>query len=273
MIYFLFASHCAVGCLLSLSLVPTRLTGGGFPRFISGLVLFFLLSALLAGGGLSALQGRGGGVSPAVLAAYAAAAFPVAAGALLKEDRPGTRTFLLIAALLPSLAGFFMDTLARSRPGSSPVAAAVTIASFLAAALAAGSVCVAMILGHFYLVIPRLSIRPLILLCRVLVGALAARLVLAAATFFTLGSPTPGVSTTRAATFLWQNLAVEEGLIFWPRMTAGLMAPLVLAFMAWRTARIRSTQSATGILYVAVVFTTIGEFLGRFLFLTTRIPL
>jgi hypothetical protein len=29
--------------------------------------------------------------------------------------------------------------------------------------------------------------------------------------------------------------------------------------MVWQTARIRSTQSATGILYVGVVFTLLGE--------------
>ena len=39
----------------------------------------------------------------------------------------------------------------------------------------------------------------------------------------------------------------------------GFVAPLVLGWMAWQTARIRSTQSATGILYVVVIFCFLGE--------------
>jgi hypothetical protein len=35
--------------------------------------------------------------------------------------------------------------------------------------------------------------------------------------------------------------------------------------MVSETARIRSTQSATGILYVAVIFVLIGELLARYL--------
>jgi len=42
----------------------------------------------------------------------------------------------------------------------------------------------------------------------------------------------------------------------------GLVAPLVLTWMAWQTARIRSTQSATGILYVVVIFCFLGELTG-----------
>ena len=45
------------------------------------------------------------------------------------------------------------------------------------------------------------------------------------------------------------------------RTAIALMAVgvLVLGWMAWEAARIRSTQSATGILYVAVVFCFLGE--------------
>lgn len=276
MIYFLFASHCAVGCLLALTLVPVSVTGGGFPRFISGLTLFFLVGALLAGGILSgaAWQGGGGSAAAVPLLLYAAAILPTAGNALLKGDRPRTRSALLAVATVLAAAGFLADTLLRRVPPGSDVAmAVVTLLSFLAAALAAGTVCVAMILGHFYLVIPRLSIKPLIVLCQVLVIALAARLVMTGIAVITWGAASDVPRVSEAIRFVWQNVAVEEGLIFWPRLLAGLVAPLLLAVMAWRTARIRSTQSATGILYVAIVFTTIGEFLGRFLFLTTHLPL
>jgi hypothetical protein len=36
-------------------------------------------------------------------------------------------------------------------------------------------------------------------------------------------------------------------------------APALALFLAWRTARIRSTQSATGILYAATILVLLGE--------------
>jgi hypothetical protein len=55
------------------------------------------------------------------------------------------------------------------------------------------------------------------------------------------------------------SLNGEAALWLPVRWAVGLLAPLVLDFMAWRAARIRSTQSATGILYVVVIFCFLGE--------------
>ena len=49
------------------------------------------------------------------------------------------------------------------------------------------------------------------------------------------------------------------------RWLLGLIAPLVLGWMAWETARIRSTQSATGILYVVVIVCFLGELMSQLL--------
>ena len=61
------------------------------------------------------------------------------------------------------------------------------------------------------------------------------------------------------------DLAVHRGMFFWSRVFFGLLGPAAFAYMVHETARIRSTQSATGILYIAVIFVVIGEFLARFL--------
>ena len=47
----------------------------------------------------------------------------------------------------------------------------------------------------------------------------------------------------------------------WQRLhrLAYLIGVLALAWMAWRTLEIPNTQSATGILYVAVIGTFVGE--------------
>ena len=54
------------------------------------------------------------------------------------------------------------------------------------------------------------------------------------------------------------------------RWGVGFVLPGVLTAMAWQTARLRNTQSATGILYIAVVFCFLGELTGQLLLSTTR---
>jgi len=49
------------------------------------------------------------------------------------------------------------------------------------------------------------------------------------------------------------------------------VGPLALVYFIWDTVKIRSTQSATGILYIAVFLVLIGETFSRFLFLFTSI--
>ena len=41
-----------------------------------------------------------------------------------------------------------------------------------------------------------------------------------------------------------------DGIFFWQRVLFGLAGPAVLSYLTWETAKIQSTQSATGILYV-----------------------
>ena len=70
----------------------------------------------------------------------------------------------------------------------------------------------------------------------------------------------------------WRVAGVQEGFFFWQRVAIGLVAPAILAVMVDQTVRIRSTQSATGLLYVAVVLVVIGEMISRFLYVAAGIP-
>ena len=51
--------------------------------------------------------------------------------------------------------------------------------------------------------------------------------------------------------------------------TAG---PAVLSYLTWETAKIRSTQSATGILYVDFFTVVVGEVLAKYIVLATHVP-
>ena len=63
-----------------------------------------------------------------------------------------------------------------------------------------------------------------------------------------------------------RHAATGDILLWLPvRWGLGFLGPLILGWMAWRCARIRSTQSATGILYVVVILCFIGELTAQLL--------
>ena len=63
-----------------------------------------------------------------------------------------------------------------------------------------------------------------------------------------------------------------SGVFFWQRVLFGLLGPAVLSYLTWETAKIRSTQSATGILYVDFFTVVVGEVLAKYILLATHVP-
>jgi hypothetical protein len=112
------------------------------------------------------------------------------------------------------------------------------------AAAQLGLVLTAMLLGHYYLITPGMSARPLVRLTVLLMVAIGWR---------------AGVTVANAWTGQHLPFAGERGWWLGLRGLAGILAAAVFAVLAWRCARIRSTQSATGILYAAVISTFLGE--------------
>jgi hypothetical protein len=131
-------------------------------------------------------------------------------------------------------------------------ASEVPVIDDVAGALVLGSATTAMLMGHSYLIAPAMTIAPLMRL----LGAGAAAVVLR------IGLACWGLWDWTAAGTP-SSLDVELGLELTVRWTLGLIAPLVLGWMAWETARIRSTQSATGILYVGVIVVFLGELMSQ----------
>jgi hypothetical protein len=117
-----------------------------------------------------------------------------------------------------------------------------------ASAAMLGTATSAMLLGHSYLISPAMTISPLKRMLAAATVALTIRIILALCGlwFWTAEHPLA-------------NLDVETLLWLSARWLLGILAPLALGWMAWETARIRSTQSATGILYVVVIVCFLGE--------------
>jgi hypothetical protein len=134
-------------------------------------------------------------------------------------------------------------------------------------ALLLGAVTVTMILGHWYLVDTTLEIAPLRDGALWFAAALTARFAVVTAALLLGGWETLRVS--RLADFVFST----NGLFFLFRALMGLGAPILLAAFIWQTVKIRSTQSATGLLYVALILVLFGELTSEFLRLRTGYPL
>jgi hypothetical protein len=116
-------------------------------------------------------------------------------------------------------------------------------AGLATAAVALGSVNAAMLLGHWYLVTPKLSPAPLQRLIWVLIGALIVQGLLAAVAV--------GVSSGE---LLSENLAWLTAL----RFGVGIALPLVVAVLALLASRATSLQATTGLLYVGLATVMAG---------------
>lgn len=126
----------------------------------------------------------------------------------------------------------------------------------LAAAL--GGVWAAMVLGHWYLVTPRLPEAPLVRFARWLTIALALEVVLFVA-WVGLGAGPEGAPAFAALVGPW-------ALFVWLRLLVGLVFPLIVSWAAIQTARSRSMESATGLLYINVGTIAAGTILAAGLY-------
>jgi len=130
-----------------------------------------------------------------------------------------------------------------------------SIAGALASIALLGSVNLAMLLGHWYLVVRGMAIDPLKRLTLATLAAAIARTLLVAIVLVVV-----------------QPMQMRD-IFFWMRAGWGLLGPLALFPMVWGTVRIRSTMAATGILYVDVVAVVIGEVLGGWLSAIAHVPM
>jgi hypothetical protein len=126
--------------------------------------------------------------------------------------------------------------------------------------LVLGLTMAAMFLGHWYLNTPTMALGPL----RRLVVLMGAAICLRA-----------GVSGTGLALAIADSPwpATQQLLFISLRWLSGIIGALVLAVMAWKTLKIPNTQSATGILYVAVIATFLGELTSLLLSARSEYPL
>jgi hypothetical protein len=138
----------------------------------------------------------------------------------------------------------------------------IVLASFVLGAIAVGAVTVGMILGHWYLVTPRLPEQPL----RQITGLLVVVLVVQAL-FIVLALLLPHDTIHGSV-----HTGILSNLFFWLRVGLGLGFPAVLGWMAYDSSGVRAMQSATGLLYIAMVLVICGEVVANGLLFVSAVP-
>ncbi len=191
------------------------------------------------------------GTSPLVASLAAAAAMLSYVGSmcwLCEAKRAGTVTLWLVATC----------SLVAACVGEGP--GLLRTMAVISSGLVLGLTLAAMLLGHWYLNSPGMELAPLRRL--LLFIALAVAVQILVCSIGLVGD----IRVADEVSFSWLLFVVL-------RWSFGLVGVLALLWMAWQTLRIPNTQSATGILYVAVIGVFVGELTGLLLSAESAFPL
>jgi len=165
------------------------------------------------------------------------------------------RLILGWAGLIAGTAALLLAAGARPSPS---VGSLWTGVASVASAVALGTSVMAMVLGHWYLVTPRLSPRPLRLLCDLAIVSLLA--LTGVALWYVLERPEATTFGPDSAVFRWAGFAA---VTLFP---IGITIAARLCCQEWP--RGRAIQAATGLLYITAAMVLAGALAGNMVLLT-----
>ncbi len=235
----------AMGTQIYSPIVSTKLTGPGFYRLGSGIVL----GSLLCSFGLDYFM------TPALVGVeFFCYLFLIVSNIFTYAFHKDEKSALMWG--LYALQIFVFSYLAYLSFG-----ATLALAMFASTMLFFGISNFAMILGHYYLVVPKLSERPLIVCLYFYWATLGIKIILSVI----------GVTKANELGFFTEGTMAGDGYLFnWiffiMRYLWGVVAPLILSYFTYRLCRMRSIQSATGVLYIMEFFVIVGEMIAAYLF-------
>lgn len=232
--------------LFALAFVPKAPVGALFYRLMGTAALVPILCATV----MPVVAGGAAWNQAGVLAAgIGVASYPIYAGPF-RGLRWGVGLALAIAGCAVALA-LCVQNAGLLAQGASPWLRALAILSACATGAVAGSVGLAMVLGHWYLTIPNLQLAHLVRLNRVSAACMFVSLACLAATCAAFAGPLSEARTPLMSPF---------GLFYLgTRAVVGLLLPLLFAWMTAQSLDCKNTRSATGILYASTVLVIIGS--------------
>lgn len=240
------------GTLLVVGII--ELLGGttrGYRLFMAGFAVvcaaILLVSELnLPGAGVPAA--RTGELRRTLVWVVAAGAFAYLLASIVNWPRSGLALFAAVIGLVA------MVVLAVAGGSASGALFAVQL---VLVALALGSVAAAMLLGHWYLVTPSLSPRPLRRMIWLAIAALVGQALAFAIAVLTV----PGSA-----------LSGPMGWLTWLRLLAGILLPIGIGALAILATRAASLQASTGLLYIALALVLAGSIAGSSITFLTGVP-
>jgi hypothetical protein len=172
----------------------------------------------------------------------------------------GTEISRRVIAAVTVAAGLVTVVAAAGAIGPALGGTGAALLAFLSAALLGGSALAGMLLGHWYLVTPSMSFRPLRLSIYTVFGAVAVNCAVIAIALAGNASSRDRLLSGDQAYLFWL-LVIGSGVIF----TTGVSG-FTLYF-----ARIRANQPATAMLYVLIITVVMGMVPAHLLYLVTGV--
>lgn len=245
---------------------PKQVTSGYYRNNLYVLLGLNALAAIVAWGGATAASIGAFPRAPATLAAVLC--YFGAACWLYEKPRAGIAA--LIAVSIVSLYGALATTpVPAAADAVIPFAekGLLAYAGVVTSGLLLGTTMAAMLLGHWYLNAPGMRIQPLFRLTTAMGVALFAQTIVS------------GIGLTVVflgdvfATGNGNGLGTAQQFMLALRWLAGIFGTAGLIWMTVVTLEIPNTQAATGMLYVAVITTFLGELIGQLLSSGSLYPL
>jgi hypothetical protein len=237
--------------------------GRGFAGTTAAICAFIMGADLLLLAGVADLGALlHSAVSSAAVAnfAHAAVAFTILLGVDALFAAIGTEVSRRVVAAVTIIAGLVTVVCAATAIGPAVGGTGGALLVLLSAALLGGSALAGMLLGHWYLVTPSMSFRPLRLSIYTVFAAVAIDSAVIAAALLS-DATGRGRLLSGDQAFLFWLLVIGSGVIFTTAVNA-----LTLYF-----ARIRANQPATAMLYVLIISVVMGLVPSHMLFLLTGV--
>jgi hypothetical protein len=162
------------------------------------------------------------------------------------------RAWLAVGTALLGMAGLIV--LAFAGGTRAPGLFAVQL---LVAAVALGAVNAAMLLGHWYLVTPKLSPAPLRRMMAIHAAALGFQAIAFVTALLLIGA---------------EPVRGDIAWLTWLRLAVGTLIPIGITVLAWLASRAASLQASTGLLYIGLALVMAGSIAGASISYLTGVP-
>jgi hypothetical protein len=247
-----FMLSLAFGTQLLSPVVSTKMTGVGFYKLGTSIVLACLILAL----GVDYYMQPA--LSTAEYICYGILIFSNAFTYLFHKDDKSYLMWALyvIQVITFSILTFFVFAF-------NPL----WITFFMSSMLLLGISNFAMILGHYYLVVPKLSFEPLFYCLYIFWAVIFMKITSSLSIIFSTAKPYLEEGTLLGDGYMYNWLFVSMRYLW------GYAAPLILSFFTFRLCKLRSNQSATGVLYIVEFFVIVGELISVYLMAKHGLPL